>query len=147
MRSHRLKVHSLPLDNLGLFAWCDAAKQNRCDGSSTAGIVIGASSLNLLQGSVESVSLLAWHSSKITRICRSPGSSEAIAAVNAEDLLYFVRFQFQEMLGSKVNVRNINEVVNQVAGCVITDSRNVYDKLSTEVLCMRELRNERTWNS
>ena len=33
MRSHRLKVHSLPLDNLGLFAWCDAAKQNRCDGS------------------------------------------------------------------------------------------------------------------
>ena len=80
MRSQRLKVHSLPLDNLGLFAWCDAAKQNRCDGSSTAGIVIGASSLNLLQGSVESVSLLAWHSSKITRICRSPGSSEAIAA-------------------------------------------------------------------
>ena len=137
MRSHRLKVHSIPLENLGLFAWCDAAKQNRCDGSSTAGIVIGASSLNLLQGSVESVSLLAWHSSKITRICRSPGSSEAIAAVNAEDLLYFVRFQFQEMLGSKVNVRNINEVVNQVAGCVITDSRNVYDKLSTEVLCMR----------
>ena len=137
MRSHRLKVHSLPLDNLGLFAWCDAAKQNRCDGSSTAGIVIGASSLNLLQGSVESVSLLAWHSSKITRICSSPGSSEAIAAVNAEDLLYFVRFLFQEMLGSKVNVRNINEVVNQVAGCVITDSRNVYDKLSTEVLCMR----------
>lgn len=54
-RSHRLKVHSLPLNNLGLFAWRDAAKQNRCDGSSTAGIVIGASSLNLLQGSVESI--------------------------------------------------------------------------------------------
>lgn len=41
------------------------------------------------------------------------------------------------MLGSKVDVRNINEVANQVPGCVITDSRNVYDKLSTEVLCMR----------
>ena len=137
MRSHRLKIHRIDLKNVGLFAWCDAAAQNRWDGSSTAGIVIGASDLGLLKGQVEKVTLLAWHSSKITRVCRSPGASEAIAAVNAEDLLYFVRFQFQEMLGSKVDVRVLDDVVNLMPGCVITDSRNVYDKLSTEVLCMR----------
>ena len=136
-RSHRLKIHRVDLKNVGLFAWCDAAAQNRWDGSSTAGIVIGASDLGLLKGQVEKVTLLAWHSSKITRVCRSPGASEAIAAVNAEDLLYFVRFQFQEMLGSKVDVRVLDDVVNLMPGCVITDSRNVYDKLSTEVLCMR----------
>ena len=137
MKTHRLKVHRINLENVGLFAWCDAAAQNRWDGSSTAGIVIGASDLGLLKGQVEKVTLLAWHSSKITRVCRSPGASEAIAAVNAEDLLYFVRFQFQEMLGTKVNVRTLDRTVNLMPGCVITDSRNVYDKLSTEVLCMR----------
>ena len=41
------------------------------------------------------------------------------------------------MLGSKVDVRVLDDVVNLMPGCVITDSRNVYDKLSTEVLCMR----------
>lgn len=137
MKNHRLKIHPIDLSDGGLFAWCDAASQNRCDGGSTAGIIIGYSSMGLLQGKIEQVTLLSWHSSKITRVCRSPGSAEAIAAVNSEDLLYFVRFQFQELLGSLVDVRDVNSVVNGISGCVITDSRNVYDKLSSDVVCLR----------
>lgn len=92
-KTKKLKIHKIPIKDLMLCAWCDAAAQNRPDGSSTQGIVIGASTKNLLKGSCEVVSLLTWHASKISRVCRSPGASEAVAAVNAEDLLFFARFQ------------------------------------------------------
>ena len=36
-----------------------------------------------------------------------------------------------------MNIRKPSEVVNQIGGCLITDSRNVFDKLSTEVVCAK----------
>lgn len=60
-----------------------------------------------------------------------------MAAVNAEDLLFFARFQFVEMSGFPVNIRQVNHCVNQIRGCLVTDSRNVFDKLSTEVVCTK----------
>ena len=63
--------------------------------------------------------------------------AEAIAAVNGEDALFYVRFQLAEMLGSTVDVRAINQTVNEISGCLVTDSRNVYDKLETETFNIR----------
>ena len=137
MKDHKLLIPKLRLDSLGLFVWCDAANQNRIDGSSTQGYIIGASHLNMLKGACEHVSPIAWNSSRIQRVCRSPGASEAAAAVNAEDALYFARFQWSEMIGRPMHLRHVNEAVNTVPGCLITDSRNVYDKMKTEVVCTR----------
>ena len=117
-----------------LVAWADAASINRHDGGSTQGIFIGATSKEILEGRCSPVSAIAWHSSKIGRVCTSPGSSEAIAATNAEDVLFFSRFQLAEMLGHAVNIREPNSTVNKVTGCLVTESRNVYDKLATEVI-------------
>ena len=61
----------------------------------------------MLLGQGVPVSIMLWHSSKIIRVCRSPGASEAAAAVNAEDLLFFAMFQLAEMLGFPVQVRSI----------------------------------------
>ena len=36
-----------------------------------------------------------------------------------------------------MRIRRPNDVVNQVSGTVVTDSRNVFDKLETEVLVVR----------
>ena len=134
MREHRMHIHTMDVHNIGVFAWCDAASQNRVDGGSTQGIIIAAAPRSLLEGACDKVSFLAWHSSKISRVCSSPGASEAVAAVNAEDLMFFARFQLAEMLGHEVNIRRVNETVNQLPGCLVTDSRNVYDKLSAEVV-------------
>ena len=134
MKDHKLLIHPIKVNELGLFAWVDAASQNRIDGGSTQGICIGAASTKLLQGHCTEVSLVAWHSSKISRVCTSPGASEAVAAVNGEDLLFFARFQLSELLGFPVNIRNVNVTVNHISGCVITDGRNVYDKLSGDVV-------------
>ncbi len=137
MKQHRMVIHKIPAKEWHLYAWADAASQNRPGGGSTQGIIIGISTHKLLEGHCEPVSMMAWHSSKIDRMCTSPGSSEAYAAVNAEDLLCFCRFQVSEMLGFQVNIRNPNEVVNHIGGCLVTDSRNVFDKLSTEVVCAK----------
>ncbi|OLP95369.1 hypothetical protein AK812_SmicGene22510 [Symbiodinium microadriaticum] len=67
----------------------------------------------------------------------SQGSSEAQAAVNGEDLLYYARLQWGEILHGFPNVRAPDEVASSVKGCLVTDSRNVFDKLQTEVLSFR----------
>ena len=102
------------------------------------GIIVGISSHRLRHGSCEPVTFVALHSQKIGRIFRSPGAAEAAAAENnGEDLLFFATFQPAEMVGPQINVRNINSVVNQISGCLVIDSRNVDDKLETEVLSVK----------
>ena len=137
MKDHKMMIHAIPVDELAMFVWVDAGSQNRPDGSSAQGIVMGVSSHGLSHGECMPVSFVAWHSQKIERKCRSPGAAEALAAVNGEDVLYYGRFQLAEMLGHEVDVRSINATVNQIAGSLVTDSRNVYDKLDTETLNIR----------
>lgn len=132
-RNHKLIVHAHPKEvPLGLFCWADAAGQNRRDGGSTQGIFVGVAPLTLLQGSMEKVTPISWHAGKIDRVTRSPGAAEARAVVNGEDMLYHARYQYGEMLQSCPNVFEITDTVNIIPGCIISDSRNVYDKLQCE---------------
>ena len=41
------------------------------------------------------------------------------------------------MLGNDVNVYEVEETVNRIPGCLVTDSRNVYDKMETEVFSIK----------
>ena len=36
-----------------------------------------------------------------------------------------------------MRIREVNSSVNRITGCLVTDSRNVYDKLSTEVAALK----------
>ena len=137
-KDHKLYIHAFtPETQLGLFAWTDAAGQNRRDGSSTQGIFIGAAPVSLMDGCVEHVTPIAWHAGKIDRITRSPGAAEARAVINGEDMLFHARFQFGELCDGNPDVFNVDETVNKILGCVISDSRNVYDKLQCEELSVK----------
>ena len=137
MKEHKMMIHSIPKEELAMYVWVDAGSQNRPDGSSTQGIVLGVASKRMSLGECVPVSLITWHSQKIERRCRSPGAAEALAAINGEDALYYGRFQLSELLGWPVDVRNIDQTVNKISGCLITDSRNVFDKLETETLSIK----------
>ena len=52
------------------------------------------------------VTPISWHSTKIDRVCRSPGTAEVQAAVNGEDALLSARYQWSEMLYGKVTIRD-----------------------------------------
>ncbi|CAE7701788.1 RE1 [Symbiodinium sp. CCMP2592] len=137
-QDHKMLIHGFTPDTpLGIYAWVDAANQNRVKGGSTQGIFIGFAPLALAAGEVTEISPVSWHSSHLDRTCRSPGSAEVQAAVNGEDSLYFARYQWSEMLHGEVDVRQPNDAVSRVPGYLITDSRNVYDKLTTEVLVIK----------
>ena len=137
-KGHAMKIHAFPeTEELGLFAWVDAANQNRVDGYSTQGILIGLAPTTMLQGDLCQVTPVAWHSNRIDRACRSPGAAEAHAAINGEDALYFARYQWHELLYGAQDLRAPEQDVKNITGCLITDSRNVYDKLATTVLSIK----------
>ncbi|CAE7229933.1 GIP [Symbiodinium sp. CCMP2592] len=134
-KDHVMKIHAYRSgEDLGLYGWVDAGNQNRVDGYSTQGIFIGVAPTSLLQGELCPISPVAWHSNRIERACRSPGAAEAHAAINSEDSLFYARYQWHELLHGAGDVRN---PVGKVLGCLITDSRNVYDKLVTAVLTIK----------
>ncbi|OLQ04869.1 hypothetical protein AK812_SmicGene11969 [Symbiodinium microadriaticum] len=137
-QSYRMKIHSFsPEDKIMFVAWVDAANANRVNGGSTQGILVGATTENIMEGDICGVTPVLWHSQKIDRACRSPGAAEAQAAVNGEDDLFSTRFQWAEMLHGSPNLHAPDETVKLVKGTVVTDSRNVYDKLETEVLVIK----------
>ena len=134
-KDHKLVMHAFPSEaTLGVFCWADAAGQNRIDGGSTQGLFIGVGPMSLLDGQMERVSPIAWHAGRIDRVTRSPGAAEARAVVNGEDLMFHVRFQLSEMLHAEVDVFHVEDMAKRIPGCLISDSRNVYDKLQTAEL-------------
>ena len=133
-RKHKLIIHGgIGMHDTLIAGWADAAAQNRVDGKSTQGIFIGITSKSLLTGQLCKVSPVSWSSSKIGRQCRSPGAAESLAAINCEDIMYAVRLQYYEMSGNKVHVRDTERQVSKVAGVLVTDSTNVYDRMKTEI--------------
>ena len=133
-RKHKIIIHgNIPLSQSLVACWTDAACQNRVDGKSTQGLIVGLTSKALLSGEMCKITPISWHSSKISRQCRSPGASESLAAIDGEDLLYAVRLQFREMCGHTINVRRTGSDVAAVPAVLVTDSTNVYDRLQNEV--------------
>ena len=137
-QGYKMKIHQFrEEDKLMLVAWVDAGNCNRSDGGSTQGIFVGMTTKGIMDGQICDVSPMSWHSQKIDRTCRSPGAAEAQAAINGEDALYYARFQWAELLYGHSDRHRPDETVKRVEGCVVTDSRNVYDKLETEVLVIK----------
>ena len=135
---HKMLIHRMTeAEEPVLMAWVDAGSQNRVDGGSTQGIFIGMSDTSILRGEVAKVTPISWHSNRITRACRSPGAAETQAAVNGEDVLYSARFQWSELIHGIQDIRRPDCAVSKVRGCLVTDSRNVYDKLQTEVIVIK----------
>ena len=137
-KDHKMVIHAIPETiPVGFYTWADAAGQNRRDGSSTQGVFVGLGPTSLSQGEVAKVIPVAWHSNKIERPCRSPGAAESHAAISGEDYMYHARFQWGEMHSTEVDIFDSDSIVRETPGCLISDSRNVYDKLQTSELTIR----------
>ena len=136
-RDHKLVMHGcIRPGDLMLTAWADASLQNRDDGKSTQGLVIGVTNRRILQGALVSLSVAQWSSTKIDRSCRSPGGSECRAAVNGEDQLFLAR-QLFELQGGRIDPKRAEEQSREVPGAVVTDSKNVYDRLKNTIFVVK----------
>lgn len=127
----RYRIHSFqPHENLEMVCWADAAWANRPNGKdSTAGVFIGMSNASLREGKEADVSPVFWRASKVERVCRSPACAECMAALDGEDDLVFLRFLWAEMQGFSVDPRYPSLGARKVPGMLITDAKNLFDKL------------------
>ena len=97
-REHKMRIHAFqPKEELALYCWVDAASQNRVDGGSTHGVLVGLGPATMLHGELGRVSMMAWHSSRIDQICRCPGAAEAQAVGTGEDSLFYAKYQWSEL--------------------------------------------------
>lgn len=133
----KLKIHAMDPKNFSVGCWCDAAHANRHEGSSAKGIFIGVCDGNLGDGEMTKVSPIFWQSSKIHRKCRSPAAAETCAAVDGDDEAFAIRFQLAEFLGLPVSIWDINASIQNIPGLVISDSKNLYDRLSKTVVTLK----------
>ena len=133
----KMYIHKQDPGKALLAAWADAADASRPDGSSTKGVLIGWTSDRLLQGDLSRISPVFWQSAKIQRVCRSSGAAETRAAVDAEDELFAIRFQVREFQGGQVSLWDVDGAVLDVPGVLISDSKNLYDKLGQTVMTLR----------
>ena len=133
----KLLIHKQDTGEMLLAAWADAAHANRTDGGSTKGIFIGWTTTKLLDGDLVNISPIFWQSSKAHRTCRSSAAAETLAAVDAEDELYAIRLQTCEFLGDAVSLWSCDESVKTVPGVLITDSKNLHDRLNRTVMTFR----------
>ena len=51
--------------------------------------------------------------------------------------IHFARYHWCELEYGNVDPKNAVATVQKITGCFVTDSRNVYDKLNTEVLVIK----------
>ena len=78
-----------------------------------------------------------WKSGKIDRVCRSPAAAETIAALDGEDDLLFLRIMWSELCGNRLDPGNQNECAAKIKGHLITDAKNLYDKLSSPIMVVK----------
>ena len=126
-----LVIHSVPLDNLTMGAFTDAAWAVRPDGSSQAGYLIYFADKSLLNGAEAPVSVMDWKSWKLKRKARSSLAAESQAMADAVDVLNYLRLFFMECLVPyNMDLRRTDEILeNTPTAHVITDCKSLYDAL------------------
>ena len=137
-KSQEYRIHHFDAPNLHLVTWADAAWANRPNGKdSTAGIFIGMSDERLIQGAERNISPIYWRSARIDRVCRSPACAETMACINAEDDMLYLRVLWYELCGGILDARVPNEAASQIPAMLVTDARNLYDKLQRPTVCIK----------
>ena len=126
----RKKGQQLRYTDLVFISWGDASHKNRPNNFSTGGLVIGASTPEILSGKETPVSLLDWRSWKLRRVAAGSNGSEGQAVCEAEDKGWKARLLWAMMYGNILNRSNADFLTSLVLSFLVMDSRGVYDALT-----------------
>ena len=126
-------------------SWADASDRPRPDGSRTGGYVITLATEELFgHGQEDDVSVMAWRSLKLPRKIAGSNNGETQALAFADESLWLARLTWSEMHGASMRRWYLDETVRQVGGMLITDSRGVFDALTSSESPQLRLRSSRT---
>ncbi|CAK0839863.1 unnamed protein product [Prorocentrum cordatum] len=103
--------------------YSDAAWNVRRDGSSQGGFLIFLTDYTLMQNREAPISLLAWASAKLPRVCRSSSAAEVQAASE------FCRLLLSEILLGPAPLKQWTSSCAKIPGALVPDCRGVFDAL------------------
>ncbi|CAK0841212.1 unnamed protein product [Prorocentrum cordatum] len=109
--------------------YSDAAWNVRRDGSSQGGFLIFLTDYTLMQNREAPISLLAWASAKLPRVCRSSSAAEVQAASEAQEELEFCRLLLSEILLGPAPLKQWTSSCAKIPGALVLDCRGVFDAL------------------
>ena len=133
-----------PWREIATIVWGDASQGNRPNKSSTIGYVAGYSPREILEGSEESVALITWRSAKAPRDSLGSNGSEVQAITAGEDITFLLRTLWFEVHGGILSRGTIEQQIREnTEGCLVTDSRGIYDAMTRNMSSLHGLRSSR----
>ena len=142
---HFHSFNETPWQQLVFASWADASDRPRPDGSRTGGYVITLATEELFgHGQEDDVSVVSWRSFKLPRKIAGSNIGETQALAFADESLWLVRLAWSEMHGAPMRRWHLDEAVRQVGGMLITDSRVIFDALTSNESPQLRLRSSRT---
>ena len=118
----------------------DAGNNNRPCGGETGGYITGFAAPEILNGQETKVSILDWRSWKLDRPAKGTNGTEGQAVYEAEDKGWKCRIFWVLMYGKELTRSNAKDL----ACLMVTDSRGLYDAITSSDSPMLGMNNSRT---
>ena len=123
----RIRAHG-PLESLRLGAYSDASWAARPDGSSQGGMLIFACSQEELDsGMPMPLTIMAWHSKKLPRICRSSLAAESQALAGTIDELEWCKIFLTCFIDLSLPIEGDAVLQKMLMSPVATDAKSLFD--------------------
>ena len=122
----------------------DAGHKSRGDGSSTGGYITGFAEPCILQGAEAKMSIIDWRSWKLDRPAKGTNSTESQGLYEAEDRGWRVRLLWAILNGEELNRKNAVELAASMESLLVTDSRGLYDSVTSSESPLLGMANSRT---
>ena len=122
----------------------DAGNNNRPDGGSTGGYLTGFAAPEILGGNETKVSILDWRSWKLDRPAKGTNGTESQAIFEAEDKGWKCRLLWNLLNGEELTRSNAPKPAASVESLLITDSRGLYDAITSSDSPLLGMNNSRT---
>ncbi|CAE6969531.1 SLC6A5 [Symbiodinium natans] len=130
--------------DIAAVVWADASQSNRPNKSSTVGYVGGFAPRSIMDGTEEKVAVVAWKSGKAPRESLGSNGSEVQAITMGEDMVFLLRAMWLEVHGGRLLRGSMEtEIRENTHGCLVMDSRGVYDAATRNLSALHGLRSSR----
>ena len=133
----------IAMEGIAVITWADASNHNRPDRSSTVGIITGAAPRQFLSGEECQVAILQWKSGKTPRQCLGSNGAEVQSITIGEDMNFSIRGLIYEISGRRLLRERLHEQIATVPGCLVMDSRGIYDAMTRNMSPLHGLRDSR----
>ena len=126
-----IQVPFIPLKELTLCFWSDAAFANTTEHKTQAGWLLAFTSNKMRQGEDVPVHCFAWKSYRLPRVVASTMGGEAQAYSTATGVCEWMLLMMAECLDGPVILEEAEEILQRRSPIGMTDCRSLYDHLTS----------------